>query len=270
MDQVQMLLQQLKQNYLAELPERVDKLEYLVLELERHGYSQGLYHELYRQVHSLKGSGGTYGLHAITSICHPLEDFLSTVDEKSVLSQMGFANIALAYLDILRDVLARMASKPDTIFDIEHLLTGLRQRSFEPKYYAMLVENSSTVVKMISRVLHLANFRIAVQDDGYLALGRALAERFDLIISAQEVKQLNGSALIAAVKLSYSGANQTKTILLTANPTLQNQPNQPNQPNQQNQPDYLLSKDDQLSSRLHALLKKIVAEFERNAMLANK
>lgn len=253
MDQVQALLQQLKKNYLAELPDRFDKLEHLVLELEREGFSDEIYHELYRQVHSLKGSGGTYGVHVLTSICHPFEDFLNSISKQTDLAKLGFANIALGYLDVLREVVQRVASKPDAVFDVDHLLAGLRQRSFEPKYYALLVENSATVIKLISRILHLANFRIVVQDDGYQALGRALAERFDLVISAQEVRYLNGSALVAALKLSQTGQHAPKTILLTANPPLQNNASQP---------DYVLSKDDQLSPRLHALLKTIVAQLD--------
>ncbi|MBI3230779.1 MAG: Hpt domain-containing protein [Burkholderiales bacterium] len=253
MDQVQALLQQLKQNYIDEMPDRLDKLEYLVLELERDGFSQERFHELYRQVHSLKGSGGTYGLHVITSICHPFEDFLSSLDEKVDMHAIGFANIALSYLDILRDVAERLGKKFDTEFDVERLLSGLRQRSFEPKFHALLVENSSTVIKLISRILHQYQFRVSVQDDGYQALGRMLAERFDLLITAQEVKHLNGTAVIAAVKLAQIGYAPRKTILLTANPM---------PPLADYGADFTLNKNDQLSTRLHALLKTLVHDFD--------
>ncbi len=252
MEQVQALLQQLKQNYIIEMPDRLDKLEHIVLQLELEGYSQDLFHELYRQVHSLKGSGGTYGIHVLTSICHPFEDFLSSLGENVDLAKIGFANIALAYLDILRDVAQRINKKPDAVFDVDQMLEGLRQRSFEPKFHALLVENSSTVVKLISRILHQYHFQVAVQDDGYLALGRMLGERFDILITAQEVKHLNGTALIAALKLAQLGHAPSKTILLTANVI---------PPTATHGPDFTLNKNDQLSLRLHALLRSIVEEL---------
>lgn len=245
MDQVQALLQKLKINYLAELPERLDRLENLILALERDGYSQEHYHELYRQIHSLKGSGGTYGIHVITSICHPFEDFLNEIDERSDLQACAFANVSLTYLDILRQVVAAIRLKPDTVFDVDKLLAAVRRLSAQPKYRALLVENSATVVKMVSRILQNNHFSVAVQDDGYLALGRLLVESFDLLVSAQEVKQLNGCALIAALRTNQGATGGIKTVLLTANSAFQAPPVKP---------DYILNKNDQLSSRLQTVL----------------
>lgn len=252
MDQVQALLQQLKQNYILEMPDRLDKLEHVVLSLERDGFSAELFHELYRQVHSLKGSGGTYGLHVLTNICHPFEDFLSLVGDENDLPNSGFANIALAYLDILREVTERIAKNSEAVFDVDKMLEDLRVRTFAPKFHAILVENSTTVVKLVTRILHQYQFRVAVQDDGYVTLGRMLGERFDLLITAQEIKQFNGLALIASVKMACVGHTATKTILLTSNtittPT-------------ELGPDFTLNKNDQLSLRMHTLLKTIVHDL---------
>ncbi len=252
MDQVQVLLQQLKQNYILEMPDRLDKLEHLVLALERDGFSDELFHELYRQVHSLKGSGGTYGLHVLTNICHPFEDFLSMVGNENDLPNAGFANVALAYLDLLREVSERIARNTGGVFDIDKMLEDLRQRTFAPRFHAILVENSTTVVKLVTRILRQYQFRVAVQDDGYVTLGRMLGERFDLLITAQEIKQLNGLALIAAVKMAGAGHQMAKTILLTSNSITT--------PSELG-PDFTLNKNDQLSLRMHTLLKSIVQDL---------
>jgi chemotaxis protein histidine kinase CheA len=76
MDAIQALLHQLKLTYIGELPDRFDHIGNQILSLEQKGYSQEHYNELFRQVHSLKGSGGTHELHIITSICHLMEDYL--------------------------------------------------------------------------------------------------------------------------------------------------------------------------------------------------
>ncbi|WP_338845520.1 Hpt domain-containing protein [Massilia sp. W12] len=252
MDQIQAMLQKLRDNYLAEMPDRLEQLESLVLSLERGGFDADTFHELYRQVHSLKGSGGTYGLHVLTAICHPFEDFLSLASENQDLQALDFANISLEYLDIMRHVTERLRQRPDMAFDVDALLARVRKPAQSAAYHVLLVENSSTVIKLASKVLQRNNFHISVEGDGYQALGRALSERFDLLLTAQEVRMLNGGALIAALKLNHM-LRLPKLVLMTANPALQNG---------LIQPDYTLCKDDQLSTRLDALLKSILSEWE--------
>jgi chemotaxis protein histidine kinase CheA len=230
------------------LPDRLDQLENLALNLETRGYVEESFNELYRQVHSLKGSGGTHGVHVVSSICHPLEDFLATINHKTNLRELGFANIVFSYLDVLRSVVRQINNDHDAVLDVESVLRDLRARSLQPKYCALVVENSSTVIKLISRILQHANVRVVVEGDGYIALGRVLNESFDLLISAHEVRQLNGLALIAAAKLAQPAQRSLKTILLTANRSLQTT---------QSKADFVLNKDDQLSTRLPAVLKEI-------------
>ena len=62
MDQVKVMLAALRSNYLRDLPSHIDELEEILLELERDGFDLETCRDLYRQVHSLKGSGGTFGL----------------------------------------------------------------------------------------------------------------------------------------------------------------------------------------------------------------
>jgi len=55
-----------------------------------------------------------------------------------------------------------------------------------------------------------------VANDGYVALGRLLAEPFDILITGLETKRLNGLALISAVQKSSGRVNKTKSVLVTA------------------------------------------------------
>ena len=73
-DTFQQMLLQLRKTFLEDMPEKLDRLESLLLEIEKNGDGGEVFNELYRIVHSLKGSGGTHGLHIITTICHQLED----------------------------------------------------------------------------------------------------------------------------------------------------------------------------------------------------
>lgn len=82
---------------------------------------------------------------------------------------------------------------------------------------ALIVERSPVIIGILRENLKLLNARIEVVDDGYLALGRALADPFDYLITSLEIKRLNGAALIGALRLAQGKAGMTKTILLTVN-----------------------------------------------------
>lgn len=253
MDAIQALLSQLKQNYIAELPDRFDQMEAIVLQIENDGFSWDAYHELYRLVHSLKGSGGTYGLQIIGSVCHPLEDYLTSINDKSGPRQAGFGNIVLAYIDLLRDIGNRLHNRQTTFHDIDAVLTKLSQRAFAPRYSALLVENSAVVIKILRQNLDPFNFRVAVEDDGYLALGRTLIEPFDLIISGQEIKQLNGWAFLSALKLARGINCNIPAILISSNSEI----DRTHFPG-----DFLINKDDQLGNNLRKTLQIIVSKLE--------
>ncbi len=253
MDAIQALLSQIKQNYIAELPDRFDQMEAIALQIENEGFTLDRYNEFYRLVHSLKGSGGTYGLQIIGSVCHPLEDYLNTITPKSNLRQIGFGNIVLSYIDLLREIGKRLQSKHAVFTDIEDILTRLSQRAFAPRYSALLVENSAVVIKILRQTLAPFNFRVAIEDDGYLALGRSLIEPFDLIISAVEVKQLNGNAFMTALKLSSSINSHTPSILLSSNASVSQSPCPT---------DFLLIKDHKLAINFRKALEIIVSKLE--------
>jgi len=110
--QLEAVLLRLRGDFLAELPERCNRLEQAVLALEGGQGAEAAYEELFRNVHSLKGTGGTFGLQTITTICHQFESFLS--DSHSRYTQ-AFGSAALAYVDLLRQVgdLAAATASPD-------------------------------------------------------------------------------------------------------------------------------------------------------------
>jgi chemotaxis protein histidine kinase CheA len=64
----ELLMAELLAEFLDELPRRCNDLEQAVLSLENQ--SPGAFDELFRQVHSLKGTGGGVGIPIITTICH--------------------------------------------------------------------------------------------------------------------------------------------------------------------------------------------------------
>jgi chemotaxis protein histidine kinase CheA len=106
LSQTLQLLEQLKEIFLAELPDQCQELSTLILTLDKQPESHDIYEELYRAVHSLKGSAGTYGLHIISQICHHFEDLLSTLDDESTKIDAAFIHNCLTYADLIQEAIA--------------------------------------------------------------------------------------------------------------------------------------------------------------------
>jgi len=251
MDTAQNLLIRLRQNYIADIPERAAELETLILEIVSSEQSQELYSDLFRRIHSLKGSGGTYGAQIVTAICHSFEDYLATLSLKHFTQNAAATDIALSFVDLLRTSAATLGERSDDSVDIEAALATLRQRAFTPQYSALVVESGISVIRMVAGILNTHGFRMVLIEDGYQALGRALVEPFDLLITSVEVPSLNGNGLIAALKLAQIANRRVKCILLTSNH---------DEITASPEADFRLLKDARMRTTLNQVIADIVAE----------
>jgi CheY-like chemotaxis protein/HPt (histidine-containing phosphotransfer) domain-containing protein len=248
MDQVKVMLAALRSNYLRDLPSHIDELEELLLGLERDGFDLETCRDLYRRVHSLKGSGGTYGVHVLSDVCHPFEDLLSSLLERPELLRIGFTETALKYIDLMRQVHTFYATDNEPGAEIKQILLELRQNATTTSHSALIVEGSDVVIGMLKEVLKSRGYRIEVVSDGYEALGRLLAEHFDVLVTGLETKRLNGLALISAVQKSGPRTSKTKTILLTATQLKSNSDN----------PDFIIKKDANLKEKFKEIVNALV------------
>ncbi|MDH5301117.1 MAG: Hpt domain-containing protein [Gammaproteobacteria bacterium] len=216
----QNLLDELRQGYITALPSKVEDIELHCLAMEKSDDYAEHYAELYRAVHSLKGSGGTYGYHIISGICHQMEDWLTTL-EKCVKLSSSQLDILLAYVDLLRDAISHIQQAETSFQDIEQTLSEIKKRSHQNKLHGLVVDRSSMNAKIIAKILGEDNVQLAEARDSINALSRALTEKFDfVVVASQELGPLSGSALIATLKLSSGASAQSKTILLSSNTQL--------------------------------------------------
>ena len=208
------LLGQLRDEFVAEFPERCDMLEECVLAFE-HG-REGAFDDMYRRVHSLKGAGSQFGLSIVTTVCHQFESFLSsealTTDPLSI-------SYALSYIDLLKQISDLIGSEKSTYYDIEHSLEELRKSSMPSHASVLLIEPYPSRRKMCQGVLSALGLRIVTQERGMTALERLLHEPFDLIVAARELPDLNTVALVAALRESNSRNKNIPVILVSSNAT---------------------------------------------------
>lgn len=90
----QSMLDKIVSDYINALPEKIASLELLLIRLQR---NDELYEEVFRMIHSLKGTSGTYGCEDISKICHEFEDELLSQNRE----QQYNLDILLGYIDSL-------------------------------------------------------------------------------------------------------------------------------------------------------------------------
>jgi chemotaxis protein histidine kinase CheA len=215
MDAIQQMLRQLRDGFLGELPERLDRLEALMLAME--GASDGgeAFREAFRMVHSIKGSGGTHGLHILTTICHALEDSLQASAADGVLAKDG-VDLCLRYVDLLRNTAVELVEGQEDFAHVLERLASLRSGGQIKLQRVMLLEPSRLSSAIYAQGLKGLPLDIVHMGDGYQALHRLLKEPFRLLITANELDTLNGPALLSAVRLSNSANAAIKAILITS------------------------------------------------------
>ena len=241
----QKLLLDLRKSYISDLPIQFDELEQMVFSLKEQATFSDNFQELFRKVHSMKGSAGTHGLNIITRICHQFEDQLHVVDGTFERLNDTLFNNWLKYVDLLRSTLVLINTNDDKFNNIESELDSLRSSINSGEHSVLVVEDSKSTGKLCYQALEDMPLRISVVDDGFQALELLLHSQFDLLITSMEVKTLNGIGLIAAVKMSSSPSHDLKTILLTSKDDILT--------SELFKPDYILRKDINLIQNLHEI-----------------
>jgi two-component system, chemotaxis family, sensor kinase CheA len=96
-----------------------------LLVLERNPADQGAVNDLFRSVHTLKGTSALFDLPALTKLVHAGEDLLDGVREGSIAVSADFVDLQLEVLDLLRvwiDEIRAHRSLPDDAVSVSHLL----------------------------------------------------------------------------------------------------------------------------------------------------
>lgn len=93
------MLQQMRNAYLAGLPERCEQIERVVIGVVATGSTALAYEDLYRLIHSLKGSAGTHGIPFLSTVCHQFDYLLTQAGESGL---RDIADRCLQYIDLLK------------------------------------------------------------------------------------------------------------------------------------------------------------------------
>lgn len=238
----QKLLQQLRANYLAELPDRVSELEQRALGLQHPENFAQQFEELYRKVHSLKGGAGTHGLQIVSTLCHQLEDALASIADDGSKVDEQFLDRCIAYFDLMRLAITGATQGKTSFPEVESALEAMRAAVTEKRLTALLVEPSRVNTALYLGMLKNLPIQFSIVESGYAALELLLHSHFDLLITGYETPLLNGVALIAALRLNQGANRDIHAILLTSSVNLRIPP--------EAQPVMVIGRDERIGSAL--------------------
>ncbi len=211
-DSVSDILEHLREDFLDEMPSRVRKIEEEVMSSEK----AESHDELFRMVHSLKGTAGSYNFHVITKIAHSMEDAMLALRQQKEFGTSTTVELLLKFVDVLRDTTDSLMSSESELLDVDKRLEFLYGQVFKESIKLLVVEPSKLYASMIEYSLQEMSINITFTTDGLPALDNLLLNKYDLLITSLECPRLNGDALIAALRLLHNFNKKIKVILVTS------------------------------------------------------
>lgn len=211
------LLEEMRVAFLQELPDRCDGIESRLLRLEEKPDDLDTFNDLFRGVHSLKGSGGTHGLPIVTTICHQLETLLTDACTEAGFDRASVSR-ALAHVDLLREVRELATRERADYTEMDAKLATLRASTLQSRKAALLVESSPLMARVLETALAELPVQVTVAESGISALEHLIMRPFDFAVVGRELRDVNGVAVVCALRESQTINRSMPVVLVTANP----------------------------------------------------
>lgn len=254
--------------YLRELSADLEEIEQLILSLPNPEGAADRQRKLARDIHSIKGVAGSFGVDLLSVAVHRMEDDLA-------LHELA-AGDADKYVDMLlrhKDRLAHLAAA--YLNDDQQALADIQLAYGHPNptppatadkprcaiAQVLLIDTSRATLKACVGLLKdIGVAKIATMQDGYEALGRLLKEPFDAVITSLHVPTIDGQSLLPVLR-TIPGPNQmTPVILLTASATALDPAAA--------RPDHIVEKNPQMAQRLTRILNQLAGARSVGAPIA--
>jgi chemotaxis protein histidine kinase CheA len=175
---------------------------------------------LMREVHNLKGGGGTFGFPILSVIAHRLEDFITDADGS--VERDFFENVLL-FIDKIRDSLEFTNSTSDE--EIDQFLRSLPVASsasdsapaLQSDLETLIISPSKTTSAISRRFLEKNGVRVVGTRSPTEGLILAIRSRPDLVIVSMVMEELSGVDVARALN-NMTPTENTPVVLITSLP----------------------------------------------------
>ncbi len=212
-------LSRLKQDFIEGSLEKLDDIDVIIDNIYHDRGARGdQFFQLQRDVHSIKGSAGTHGLHLLTLVAHRLEDYLEAARR---LKKDEWRAVQL-YIDEMRR-LVDLGEEPDeadraqTLECLPHAQIAVKEFSQQKakKVTVLIVMPAGVQRKVIGSELSSCGFDLSFTDRPVEAIRLVMDLQPDAVISNQEFRGMTGVELANVLK-QIKATSKTPFALLTS------------------------------------------------------
>lgn len=124
-DEMQDEMQELIKDFIVETDEVLEGLDKCFVKLEETPGDLGLINEIFRAVHSIKGSAGFLGFTRLVEVAHQSENVLNKLRQKDMQATSETIDIILESIDVLKILISEIKDKAGARVEINTIKTKL-------------------------------------------------------------------------------------------------------------------------------------------------
>lgn len=141
---------ELMEMFLSETSKSLENIESLLLEAEESGYTHKIVDEIFRDMHSMKGSSATMGYDNIARLSHAMEDIFAVLrkDGTGNIDGSWLTSMLLICKDFLSEELVKVSNKESANGDETELVLEIRKQIEHMKQYDSLPNNTISKIDL--------------------------------------------------------------------------------------------------------------------------
>jgi len=195
------------------LDSRLTLFHNLIIELEAldGDCKSEVFEELFRRFHGAKGTGGIFGMYCVSTVFHQLENYLTMFKSTRPFDQEETYRKMHDELDLVEKMAIAWLNGQRDLHDliVEHKLSSHHNEM------ALILEPSKTLSEQIVTVLHENGYETMLVHDGIQAMQHLVTKPYQLFITSEQNRFINGSELIGFIKITPR-LSKIKTIYFTS------------------------------------------------------
>ncbi|GGF50890.1 hypothetical protein GCM10011332_00170 [Terasakiella brassicae] len=209
------ILAQMSEKFIETAHEKIARLNEILMLLNHAGEDEkSLREEFHREVHSLKGMGGTFQMPLVSKLCHKFEDFLSG---ESTASD-NLIEDCYAYLDRLNDLIesgqAGDLEKADTwLANLPQKGSVVETRSESKRTKVLIISSSTEMLKEIVPLFQDNGFEVTSASSAFRGYKAAVLHKPDVVLAAQIQDEMDGAELVRSLG-ALQALSQTKFAMI--------------------------------------------------------
>ncbi|MBX9704215.1 MAG: Hpt domain-containing protein, partial [Silvanigrellaceae bacterium] len=183
--------EQIREIFFQEMFEIFDNIDRSILELEKAPDNLEVIKNLFRDVHTLKGSSGVFGLKEVSDLTHHVENILEKMRVGSIkYSEYLFSAILKCFDRLKQMMFAASQGKPLSDFNNETLIALLENGSFGQSV-KNLAENQGIKKILFNHDVHPGElkFRVSIESTDHLFLSGI--DPISIILNCKDLSSRN-------------------------------------------------------------------------------